>query len=87
MAYSTASSHAVIRGYELNRDRLQLSSALSDYRLTAGSLDWNGASLSGAWLSAGPSQDRLAFLEASTSQPITAAGLVVSWSGGAQGIV
>lgn len=87
VAYSTASSHAVIRGYELNRDRLQLSSALSDYRLTAGSLDWNGASLSGAWLSAGPSQDRLAFLEASTSQPITAAGLVVSWSGGAQAIV
>lgn len=87
VAYSGAGSHAVIRGYERNRDRLQLSSDLSDYRLTAGTLDWQGASLSGAWLSAGISEDRLAFLEASGDQPLSAAALVMGWSGTAQTIV
>lgn len=87
VAYTTATSHAVIRDYELDRDRLQLSSDLSDYRLATGTLDLGGYSLRGAWFSAGPAQDRLAFLEASGSASITAASLVVTWSGVAQMIV
>jgi hypothetical protein len=78
VAYTDSGSFALIRNFQLGLDRFELSTEFSNYTLTAGGLDWQGASLQGAWLSAG--QERLAFLDAVAGSQATADTLKVAFS-------